>query len=224
MATSRKHPEIQRLSARGWRSELIVSVLAGALGMGCGSDTSPAADATDSGGHGDAGGDTVTPPPPVQVATSSVESLPCTACGGTCTKERLQYPSRSHVGEVVYEDSPAVGGDHLSCWLPWAVYTSPVAEGRWVHNLEHGGIVVLYNCPDGCEADLAEARAFVEAGPDRMMAPEPTLEGRFAVLAWEHRLVLPCWETSAAADFYAAHADQAPESTTAAPPTSCPPP
>lgn len=195
---------------------LLVMLLAG-----CGD--SGAVDASDSGGGTDAGVDA--PLLPVDVAPASVETLSCTACASDCDEERLVYASRNHLpNEIIYADSPPAGGDHDRCWASWGVYDEPLPARNWVHNLEHGGIVVLYDCPDGCEAERAELAAWVESlGNGAILTPAQDLPRRFAVIAWEHRLLTDCLDLDAFADFHARRADQAPESTTAMPPGSCMP-
>jgi len=35
---------------------------------------------------------------------------------------------------------------------PPGVYRAEIPEGDWVHSLQHGAVVVLLKCPDGCAA------------------------------------------------------------------------
>jgi hypothetical protein len=60
---------------------------------------------------------------------------------------------QKHVPEgtpIQYVNNPPSSGDHFPSPKPWGVYEQTIAPGYWVHNLEHGGIVVLYDCPQGC--------------------------------------------------------------------------
>src|SRR5690242_14376423 len=53
--------------------------------------------------------------------------------------------------KVDYGANPPTSGSHWPYWrTPWDMYTTQVPREKWVHNLEHGGIVLLYNCPTGC--------------------------------------------------------------------------
>ena len=38
-------------------------------------------------------------------------------------------------------------------------------DDHWVHNLEHGGIVYLYDCPGGCEAEETQLREMFDSRP-----------------------------------------------------------
>src|SRR5438105_14857462 len=53
---------------------------------------------------------------------------------------------------ISYRDNPPASGNHYPVPAPWGVST--VQREQWVHNLEHGGIVLVYNCPAGCDADV----------------------------------------------------------------------
>lgn len=103
--------------------------------------------------------------------------------------------------------------------VPWGFTSAAIRPEAWVHNLEHGGVVVLYACPTGCASDLQSIHDLISTAP-----PEPsfgevkiidapyTVPGhRFAVIAWGWRLFLDTWDTPTARAFYQAHVDTAPE-------------
>src|SRR6185295_7796335 len=53
----------------------------------------------------------------------------------------------THVPEgsaITYRSNPPASGPHYPVWLRYQEYSEPMARGYWVHNLEHGAIVVLY--------------------------------------------------------------------------------
>ena len=157
----------------------------------------------------------------------------CTACGDC--EEAIPIESANHVlGPIDYADPPPAGGDHNPCWTTWGVHTEVVPPERWVHNLEHGGVVYLYR--DGAvsggdagastDPTVAELTALVEELPRTVLTPYLELQKAYGVVAWEaeregsppsaagwgHRLVSDCMDSKAARDFYAKHFDQAPES------------
>ena len=51
--------------------------------------------------------------------------------------------------KTTYQDYPPASGKHWPVWAPWGIYKEALPR-RFVHNLEHGGIVVLYNCATPC--------------------------------------------------------------------------
>jgi hypothetical protein len=55
----------------------------------------------------------------------------------------------SHVdigSTIVWNSNPPSSGPHYPIWAAYQAYTTPVPRGYYVHDLEHGGIVFLYNC------------------------------------------------------------------------------
>ena len=46
--------------------------------------------------------------------------------------------------KVPYKTDPATSGPHFQVPAPWGVYDEPIPAVIRVHNLEHGGIEVLY--------------------------------------------------------------------------------
>lgn len=151
------------------------------------------------------------------------DSEACDACGGDCLDEVLAYEVRyHHPGGIDYTVTPPAGGPHDPCWTDFGVHTEPVEDEHWVHNLEHGAVVILWNCPEGCSADQAAIEAQVPVlGPFAMSVPYSEMESRFAVISWQHRRTLGCYDADAIAAFYTEHVDQGPESTSSMPPSGC---
>ena len=150
----------------------------------------------------------------------------CDACGGDCLVETFEIGDRQHtLAEVTYETLPPAGGPHDPCWVPWAIYDHPIRTERWVHNLEHGGLVFLYNCPEGCADDIASLTAFVQSLPPgrAVMAPYAEMDSRVAALAWGVRMSLACVDTVTLQSFYDDTVAHAPENVTANP-AGCPAP
>ncbi len=66
---------------------------------------------------------------------------------------RMPDEGAQHVAEgtpIRSRNLPPTSGPHYPATVEWGVYTEPTPEGYWVHNLEQGGIVLLYNGPEGC--------------------------------------------------------------------------
>src|SRR5262245_31414021 len=123
----------------------------------------------------------------------------CTTCGDC--EEDQPVESASHLlGTIDYPDPPPAGGDHNPCWTTWGVHTDVVPAERWVHNLEHGGVVYLYR-----EAASDTLLTFVNELPRTVLTGYADLPKKFGVVAWGHRLVSDCMDENAARDFYAKH-------------------
>jgi lysophospholipase L1-like esterase len=91
--------------------------------------------------------------------------------------------------------NPPTSGNHYSTpAVNAAEFTSPVPRGNWIHSLEHGAIVLSYNCPNGCATELAVLRQAYQANNNNgswiILTPDPLLPGpaRFAALAWTYSL------------------------------------
>ncbi|MFZ5479514.1 MAG: DUF3105 domain-containing protein [Myxococcota bacterium] len=158
------------------------------------------------------------------VAGEDTASRQCDACEGVCFADDTPAETSAHTEEDVdYPTDPPSSGLHDDCWAPWGVHTEPVPAEAWVHNLEHGGAVFLWSC-EGCEEDLRVLESYVASRPEgrALMTPYPSMSWSFAVVSWEHRLLLGCFSFDEIDAFYEAHVGQAPEDVTAAPSDDCP--
>ena len=106
-----------------------------------------------------------------------------------------------------------------------------VIPQNWVHNLEHGGLVVLYR---GAEADQAALRALYDAvpvspvcgfepggsAPGPLVARFDQMAWPFAAIVWDRVLPMETIDQAAILDFYARYAERTnPEKLCAAPGT-----
>lgn len=92
-----------------------------------------------------------------------------------------------------HSTNPPVTGDHYpSPEGGLGEHTSAVPRGNYLHTMEHGGVVIAYNCPSGCDSELAVIR---EAMAPRLakspkdwvlLTPDPLISGsnRFAAMSW----------------------------------------
>lgn len=56
---------------------------------------------------------------------------------------------RQHVAigtEVEYNSNPPTSGSHYADWIRSGVYSEPKDDGNLVHSLEHGYVIMSYNC------------------------------------------------------------------------------
>jgi hypothetical protein len=132
---------------------------------------------------------------------------------------------RMHVPDgapVDYGVRPPIGGPHYASPHPdYGVLTEPVPPGRWLHNLEHGAIVLLYNCPADCPglvdelgaiyASLPAGRNARDGGPRMLLTRYHEMDRPIAVVGWGHLLELDQLEPDRVARFYAEHLDRGPE-------------
>jgi hypothetical protein len=160
-----------------------------------------------------------TPIDPRDAATDSEDpadaaplpDLPPCDCSA-CAEEAVEITSALHVtGPVDYGPGAPAGGEHASCWGTWGIHDVPLPAENFVHNLEHGGVALLYDCPDGCDAEVAALREFVFGHELTVLTPFEGLRTRFAVTSWGYRLETDCLDLALVTSFYDSHVDQAPE-------------
>jgi len=56
-------------------------------------------------------------------------------------------PGQTH---IAYNSNPPTSGPHYPNPANCGIYDQSLPDEELVHNLEHGGIVIEYNCPDAC--------------------------------------------------------------------------
>ena len=85
-------------------------------------------------------------------------------------------------GNVDYEQSPPVGGEHNPVWQNAAFYDKPIRNENAVHTLEHGAVWIAYS-PDLSQADKDAIRDKVEGRDCLMASPYPDLPADTPVVA-----------------------------------------
>ncbi|MHB8719445.1 MAG: DUF3105 domain-containing protein [Candidatus Dormibacteria bacterium] len=131
--------------------------------------------------------------------------------------------------QVTYMHNPPTSGCHYSLNLGTAPISpgihppSPsIAPEYWVHNLEHGYIVISYNCPSGCDADLQTLNTWYKSLPRdpggavpyaKVIAVSyPPQKERFDVESWDwFDPIGSTLNMSEIIKFYNNHVNQAPE-------------
>lgn len=137
------------------------------------------------------------------------------------TGQLMPDEGREHTAEgmpIKYKHYPPTSGTHYTNPVKWGVYNQEVKEGYFVHNLEHGGVVILYNCPTACPdlvQKLDEAyRTFPKAKYGEVkivVAPSHNLKHRIALLAWDYLDEMDTFDRDRALKFYQTHVDRGPE-------------
>ena len=105
----------------------------------------------------------------------------------------------AHVAEgsaTTYQANPPASGPHYPAWGRYREHTNVLARGYWVHNLEHGAIVLLYR-PDAPANVVSELRQAYQALPNdpscghkrALMTPDPLLPRPVAAVAAQRVLM-----------------------------------
>jgi hypothetical protein len=154
------------------------------------------------------------------VGVAGEASAPMGKCEAVEQQQAIEGWSHVPVcSRVSYFTNPPSSGNHYPVWAAYKSYASPVPRGFYVHDLEHGAIVLTYNCPNGCDADVAAAQAMIDALPTdadcaaarsavrvrMVMTPDPELDVPFAASAWGWTLRAKCFDPDVFGAFVAAH-------------------
>lgn len=88
-------------------------------------------------------------------------------------------------------EDPPTGGDHCSSITTCRSHTTEQPRCQWLHNMEHGHVVLLHNCPSGCADDIAklealrgEAKKASNGVARALMTPDSRISKRFAAVIW----------------------------------------
>ena len=177
-------------------------------------------------------------------------AAPVYACGSIDT---VQAPAEGELGQV----QPDQGNTHVGTGDKVTYQVCPPASGKhinrvgfgplepqvygpedrslptgWVHNLEHGGLVLLYSCDKGAcdEATLAALQALDDGFPNSaicgispgvvgpLVARFEEMPTRFAALLWDRVLYLDTLDTEQIYDFFLRYAERVSEGRFIAPP------
>lgn len=144
---------------------------------------------------------------------------------GTCTVTVEEHALQEAIHVAVplaaedYNSSPPSSGSHCDQWGAYATYAEPrpLPACYFMHNLEHAGVALLYNCPDGCPeiaAALEQVKLDAPADPDCaakriLITPYQEMDATIAASAWGFTWTSNCTELGATArssllDFIAA--------------------
>lgn len=125
---------------------------------------------------------------------------------------------------ATYQANPPASGPHWSrvgvAPVEPGFYEEPVRPEQWIHNLEHGYVVVLYDCGGPCGQErLDELRNLLAAAPPSeifgqvklVIAPYAGLPFPIAAIAWDVVMHFDGYDEQGLLAFYGRHVDRGPE-------------
>jgi hypothetical protein len=125
---------------------------------------------------------------------------------------------------IEWPTNPPTSGTHWNVWAAWDRSYVDLPRGLWLHDAEHGGVVLAARCHD-CEPfaqliELARARPLDEhcAPPLRhrlIVTSDPLLPVEVAAIAWGVAYTATCFDPDTLAQFIADHYGRASENTCA---------
>ncbi len=123
--------------------------------------------------------------------------------------------------------SPATSGPHWGVFAPtqeiptgsparWGLYNSEIPDEVLVHNLEHGGIGMHYNCPETCseviQTFISIAQGLTGGSSQFIISPYSGMDSKLAITAWTRVLFLDEMDVDLISRFVTAYRDTARES------------
>ncbi len=159
--------------------------------------------------------------------------LPEASCYVRIDSPPLQPGIHVAVGTDItsWDSNPPSSGEHYPIWAAFQEFDAAVPRGFYVHDLEHGAVVFLYNCAadggpadDGgtCASNLAGLRQAVAALPDdpicdpsirvrSVITPDPLIDYPVSAAAWGWTYNAACLDLPTLEAFAKGHYGQSPE-------------
>jgi hypothetical protein len=163
----------------------------------------------------------------VACATDPTELTTTThdACGGIVVEQAIVASPHIPLGvPIEWPNNPPTSGPHWPIWAAWDRHYDQLDRGYWLHDAEHGAIVLAYRDPDFA----APLDAFVQSQPADPHCDAPVKQRAIVVadpllpldhdvfaIAWGVYYAATCVDPDALATFYQAHVGQGAENTCA---------
>jgi hypothetical protein len=125
-------------------------------------------------------------------------------------------PGESH---PPYNSNPPTSGWHYDNPAAAGVYDEPIADETLIHNLEHGHIIISYNCDllEGTSCDELKANLRnvfdLKRGWKIVVLPRPSLDTGIALTAWGVIDKFNTYDQGRIENFITQYRDQGPEKT-----------
>jgi hypothetical protein len=119
---------------------------------------------------------------------------------------------------ITWRSRPPSSGNHYERWSGYGVFENGVDPGNWVHNLEHGAIVVLFR-PDLCDSTcVSQLRDIYNNAPrsrfgnvKMVVTPYEDMDHTIATVAWGWVDEMASVDRERIFAFYREHVDKGPE-------------
>lgn len=139
--------------------------------------------------------------------------------------QAIEQQGRDHVSQdkwekFKYSSNPPTSGSHDPVWTKPGIYDSQQGDGHLVHSLEHGYVVISYNCDklsSGQSCDTLKKQLADFAKGNRLwkliVVPRSSLDVPIALTAWTRLYKLQAFEKQKMSNFIDAFRDHGPEQT-----------
>ncbi len=132
-----------------------------------------------------------------------------------------KHIARGQSHEAYNSDLPSSGPHYEDASSPtdWGIYTEPIQAEEFLHNEEHGGVIITYS-PSLLPADqLKKLQALFAPPYDQkdfkpakfILAPRPTNTKAIQLASWNWTYNLDSYDAASITKFYLQHGGKAPE-------------
>ncbi len=109
------------------------------------------------------------------------------SAGGFVPSLGNRHIAPTEIGLITYNSDPPTSGPHLPYIARWGISETSIPKELQVHNLEDGGVVVQYNCPQTsqeCKTLIEKLAQIVRRYDHIILAPYPGMSHKIALTAW----------------------------------------
>jgi hypothetical protein len=129
---------------------------------------------------------------------------------------------QDHINEgashAAYNSTPPSSGPHYATPASWGMKEAEIKDETMVHNLEHGGIAILYR-PDLPKDQIDKLKQIFDGLPvseqfnevKAILAPRSSNSAPIQLAAWTYTLDLQTADKAKITEFYKDHIDKGPE-------------
>lgn len=142
------------------------------------------------------------------------------APGVRMEEQGRQHVTQQEVAAFKYNSNPPTSGPHLSTWVAPGIYDTPQSEGELIHSLEHGYVIISYNCnaineTDACKVLIEQLKELARRKKlfKLIVVPRSHLTTAIALTAWDHIDTFDEFDAKRIERFIDFHRDHGPEKT-----------
>jgi hypothetical protein len=131
--------------------------------------------------------------------------------------QEFPIQGRTHIqrgqSHPAYNSTPPTSGWHYADQVASpGVHAEAIPNEVQVHNLEHGEIMVQYDCPSGCAETVSALERIVKSYPKKvLLAPYPGMGRPIALTSWGRLMYLDTPDEATIRAFVKAYKDKGPE-------------
>jgi hypothetical protein len=140
-------------------------------------------------------------------------------CTVTVTAQ-IPEPNFQHQDDctpLAYSTNPPSGGDHWPHWAAYKKYATVVPREMYVHDEEHGAVVLAYRCAAACPDVIAALSGVFDGMADPLclqnpgpaarvvLTPDPLLDTPVAAATWGATYTATCIDVPSLRAFADAH-------------------